>query len=145
MARIRIEFPSQILFSTQFPVRITDLNYGSHVGNDTLLSYLQEARTQLVRAWGYPSETKGIEGAGLIMADVAVNYRAEVFYGDIIRVEIGVQDISRSGFDWVYRLSKVEDDQLVALAKTGMVCFNYDQRKVVSIPEAFKAKLIQEN
>ncbi|HAA10169.1 MAG TPA: thioesterase [Cytophagales bacterium] len=144
MARIRIDFPPQILFSVQLSVRITDLNYGAHVGNDTFLRYLQEARTQLLRSWGYPSETEGIEGVGLIVADVAMSYRAEVFYGDELLVEIAVQDIARSGFDWVYRLSRVGEGTLVALAKTGMVCFDYEQRKVVSIPDAFKAKLSPE-
>ncbi|MEL6536346.1 MAG: thioesterase family protein [Bacteroidota bacterium] len=142
MARIRIDFPSKILFSTQLPVRITDLNYGAHVGNDTFLRYLQEARTELLRTWGYPSETEGIEGVGLIMADVAVSYQAEVFYGDILTVEMGVQDITRSGFDWVYRLSKVDTSEAVAVAKTGMVCYDYDQRKVVRIPEGLLTKLL---
>ena len=141
MARVRIEYPDKTLFETTLAVRITDLNYGGHVGNDTLLSYLQEARTTLLREWGYPGETEGIEGVGFIMADVAVSYKAELFYGDTLRIQMAAQDLSRSGFDWVYRVTRQGDNTLVALAKTGMVCFDYSERKIAGLPAAFKARL----
>ena len=40
MARIKIDLPDSFSFSTSFAVRITDLNYGAHVGNDKVLSFL---------------------------------------------------------------------------------------------------------
>ena len=141
MARIRIEFPTTELFSTTIPVRITDLNYGRHVGNDVFLRYLQEARMELFKHWGYASETQ-IEGTvGLIMADVAANYRAEGFYGDVLRISVSVADVSRSGFDLLYRITKEEGGQEVLLAKTGMVCFDYEQRKVASLPDSLRMRL----
>ena len=53
MARIKVELPEQFAFSTTIPVRITDLNYGKHVGNDTILSMIHEARVQYLRQLGY--------------------------------------------------------------------------------------------
>ena len=38
MARIRLSMPEKFIFTTELPVRITDLNYGGHVGNDVFLS-----------------------------------------------------------------------------------------------------------
>lgn len=140
MARIRIVFPDQVLFETQIPVRITDLNYGNHVGNDVYLRYLQEVRAEWVKSAGYASET-AIEGGGLIMADAAVSYRAEVFYGQTLKAELAADEISRSTFDLVYCLTDVETEQVVLLAKTGMVFFDYENRTIIPIPPKFLMKL----
>ena len=53
MARIKLTLPERFLFSASIPVRITDLNYGAHVGNDTILSLMHEARVQFLRLFGY--------------------------------------------------------------------------------------------
>jgi acyl-CoA thioesterase FadM len=50
MARIKIELPQSFSFTCRIPVRITDINYGGHAGNDTVLSIIHEAS----RAWGIP-------------------------------------------------------------------------------------------
>ncbi|WP_255669390.1 hypothetical protein [Myroides oncorhynchi] len=38
MARVKLNLPTEFIFETKIPVRITDLNYGNHLGNDKLLS-----------------------------------------------------------------------------------------------------------
>ena len=35
--------PALILFETQIPIQISHINYGNHVGNDTMVSLLNEA------------------------------------------------------------------------------------------------------
>ena len=54
-------------------IRVTDLNYGGHVGNDTILSLLQEARQQFLQSKGY-AELE-VESYGLIMADAMIEYK----------------------------------------------------------------------
>ena len=48
MERIKLNLPEQFLFSTNIAVRITDINYGGHVGNDSFLSLIHEARQQFL-------------------------------------------------------------------------------------------------
>ncbi|MFL5774339.1 MAG: acyl-CoA thioesterase, partial [Flavisolibacter sp.] len=81
MPRLKIQLPDQFTFSTLIPVRITDLNYGNHVGNDSMLSILHEARMQFLAQFGY-TELE-IEGVGIIMSDVSIEFKTEVFYGDV--------------------------------------------------------------
>ena len=38
MARMTLALPARFPFTTEIEVRITDLNYGRHLGNDALLS-----------------------------------------------------------------------------------------------------------
>ena len=139
MSRIRITIPHPLSFSTLIPVRITDLNYGGHVGNDTVLTYIHEARVQFLQHHGYSE--MAFEGVSLIMADVGIEFKSETFYGDEIRAFIGAAEFSSVGFNLYYKLVKSSDEALVALAKTGMVCFDYSSRKVVRLPQLAIRKL----
>ncbi len=142
MPRIRIELPEQFSFTTTIAVRITDLNYGGHVGNDTILSLIHEARVQFLRHHGYSELDLG--GAALIMGDAAIEFKSELFYGDLIRASVAAGEFSRVGFALFYKLEKGSEGNgvlAVAFAKTGMVCYNYTLKKLVSVPEAVIAKL----
>jgi YbgC/YbaW family acyl-CoA thioester hydrolase len=139
MARIKLTLPQIFSFSTLIPVRITDVNYGNHVGNDAILSLLHEARMQYLKNAGY-TELE-FAGVGLIMSDVAIEFKAEAFYGDILKAYITADDFSKVGFDLYYKLVKGEAETVVAFAKTGMICFNYDKKKVTSVPKEAYEKL----
>ena len=141
MARIKVELPEHFSFSTTIPVRITDLNYGNHVGNDTILSMIHEARVQFLQHYGYGELT--LAGVGLIMSDVAIEFKHELFYGDTVTVSVAASDFSKVAFDLYYKLEKKQADatQLVAVAKTGMVCYDYDKKKVTAVPAEVIANL----
>jgi acyl-CoA thioester hydrolase len=138
MARISIDLPSAFNFIATIPVRITDLNYGGHVGNDTILSIIHEARAQFLKSFGYSEKEFG--GVGLIMSDVVINFKNELFYGDVVSVGVAVKDVSRATFNTVYLLKK--GDVVVAEAQTGMVCFDFEKRKVVMFPEELKKQFV---
>ncbi len=57
MSRIKIEMPEKFIYKTEIPVRITDINYGGHLGNDSLLSIIHEARVRFLKHLEY-SEVK---------------------------------------------------------------------------------------
>lgn len=141
MARIKLEMPSQFVFTAMLPIRITDLNYGNHVGNDSVLSLLHEARVQFLHWAGYTE--LDLAGVGLIMADVAIEFRQEIFYGDSLEVKMVAGEFSRVGFDIYYRLEKCnqEGKVLAVQAKTGMVCFDYAMKKVTGVPAGVAAML----
>ena len=143
MARIKIDLPEQFSFSTSIPVRITDINYGGHVGNDSILSLLHEARLKYLTHLGF-SELD-IAGAGLIMADVAIEFKGESFYGDELTVGVAAGEFSKISFEIFYKMETVRDAKtiLIAKAKTGMVCYDYEKKKVVVVPEEFKKKALQ--
>lgn len=137
MARLKLEISGPLEFSTEIGVRITDMNYGGHLGNDALLSLIHEARVRFLKHHGFTEADIG--GAGIIMSDVAIVYKAECFYGDVLRFDVGVRDIGRSGCDVVYRIYNKEKGNEVAVAKTGIVFFDYGSRTIVGVPDAFAA------
>lgn len=142
MPKTRLIMPERFPFTTQIPVRITDLNYGGHVGNDSVLSLIHEIRVQFFRHHGY--EEFNMAGASLIMTDVAIEFRNELFYGDIIWASVAASDFSRVGFELYYKLEKKSGDKMipVAFARTGMICYDYTAKKIVSIPKEVCTKLL---
>jgi len=141
MARIKLDLPDKFSFITTISIRITDLNYAGHVGNDTILSLLHEARIQFLQHHGY--EEMKLESCGLIMSDVCIEFKTELFYGDIVEASVTAADFTRVGFDLYYKLEKKTDGKkiLAAVAKTGMVCYNYDAKKIASVPANVRMKL----
>ena len=141
MARIKVALPQQFTFSTNIPIRITDINYGGHLGNDALLSIIHEARLQFFHSLGYTE--MDMEGTGLIMANVAIEFKAEAFYGENLLVSVTASDFTRAGFDLVYLLEKRQDDTsiIVAIAQTGMVCYDYTSKKIAALPPNALAKM----
>ncbi|HET7003681.1 MAG TPA: thioesterase family protein [Puia sp.] len=142
MARIKIDLPDTFSFATTLAVRITDLNYGDHVGNDTVLSFIHEGRVRYLKSLGYAEFD--MEGVGLIMADAALIFKNEMYYGDELIISIRAMEFSRVGFDLIYKIEKKPAGlplTLVALAKTTMVCFNYELKKLVPLPENAQTKL----
>jgi acyl-CoA thioester hydrolase len=141
MARIKIDIPEKTIGIFIIPVRIADINYGNHVGNDAFVSIIHEARMQWLKQYDY-TELK-IEGIGLIMSDLAIEFKSESFYGDVVEVRLGVGDISRVGFDLYYQLFAKRNNEniLLANAKTGMVCYDYVAKKVIAIPQKLKTIL----
>lgn len=138
MARVKIEVPQRSMGTYHIPVRITDINYGNHVGNDAFVSIIHEARMQWLQQHGYTE--LNIESAGLIMSDLTVEFKNESFYGDQVEVKISAGEISRVNFELYYQLSAKRNGETVLLAnaKTGMICYDYMVKKVVTIPEQLK-------
>ena len=142
MARIKLDMPDNYLFSSEMAVRIGDINYGGHLGNDAVLSLIHEARVRFLRKYGYTE--MDVEGFGIIMTDSAIVYKAEGFYGDRVQIDVTVADFNKYGCDLYYLLSNKETAVEIAHAKTGIVFFDYDARKVVTVPEPFRSNLMKD-
>ncbi|WP_296933844.1 thioesterase family protein [uncultured Marinobacter sp.] len=139
MARIKLSFPDDVFcFETRMPVRITDINGANHLGNDALISMLSEARAQFLVNYGIQEASK--DGTGIIVTDLATMYQSESFFPEMLRFEVGVMDFNKYGGDFVFRVTKAESGQPVALAKYGFVFFNYHRKEVVPVPESFRSR-----
>ncbi len=141
MARIKLDLPEKFDFSTEIAVRISDINYGGHLGHDSVLSLTHEARLRLLRKYDFTEID--IDGSGLIISDVAIVYKSEAFYGETLKIEVATSDFSKYGCDFIYKITEKETGREIARAKTGIVFFDYENRKVAPVPEKFKATFPQ--
>jgi acyl-CoA thioester hydrolase len=141
MARIKIEIPEKIHDRLSISVRITDVNYGNHMGNDALVGIIHEARVQWLDKMGY--NEMNIEGASIIMSDLAVCYLSESFYGDQLDISIAIGELSTAGFELYYLIETNREEKkiTIAKAKTGIVFYNYKAKKIAAIPDKFKSRI----
>ena len=141
MARVKINLPTTKIFTCQIQVTISHINYGNHVGNDAMVSILHEARVQWLTALKLSELNVG--GASLIMADLMVAYKAEAFYGDTLMVDVYLGETNPINFELYYKITASRNEQniLIALAKTGMVYYDYDLKKITTAPLAFASIL----
>ena len=138
MTRVKLPLPSHFPFRTEIPIRISDINYGGHLGNDAVLSIAHEARIRFLRHFGY-SELE-IEGTGIMMTDALIVYRTEGLYGDVLIVEVGTRDFQSAHCDVVYRLTDKATHREIARLKTGIVFIDKQTGKMTALPDAFRRK-----
>ena len=143
MPRIFLEQLSFYPYSTALTVRVTDLNYGNHLSNDKLLAYAHESRVRFLASIGLAE--LDFAGVGLIMADAAVVFKQQAGLGDELVIEVGVGEINHASFDLHYRVLREDSESVVALLKTCMVCFDYVNSKVISIPETAQKALVEKS
>ena len=138
MSRIKLPLPSQFHYSTQLQLRIYDMNYGSHMGNDSVLSIVHEARIRFLASIN--AEEKNFYGFSLLMADSAIVYKKEAFYGELLEIKISVSEIYSHGFKLFYLISNVVNDLEIARITTGMVCCDPVTKKINRLPKKFAHK-----
>ncbi|RTL48438.1 MAG: thioesterase [Rhodocyclaceae bacterium] len=139
MARIHIDLPEHFIFSTEIPLYVSHINYGGHLDNALLLTVISEARVRFLKFLGYTE--LDVEGIGIIMVDAALQYRSEAFHGEVMVVEMTPADFHGKGCDLVWRMSEKTTGREVARGKSGMLFFDYKQRKVQPVPEGFRVRV----
>ena len=144
MARLKLEFPEdQYCYTTHLTVRVTDINGANHLGNDSMISMISEARARFFFDFGMEKDLG--EGIGTIVTDLATTYRHEAHARDRLLFEVGVMDFNKHGGDVMFRITRPADGVLIAMAKSGFVFFNYRTKKVVPMPETFHRKFAKVN
>lgn len=145
MARLKLDFPEdQYCYTTQLTVRVTDINGANHLGNDSMISMISEARARFLYEFGIRDEDDS-DDTGIIVTDLATTYKAEAYARDQLLFEVGVMDFNRYGGDITFRITRPRDNTLVAMAKSGFVFFNYKIKQVVPMPEDFRNKFAKVN
>ena len=139
MARLNLVFPEdQFYFTTQLTVRITDINAGRHLANDSMISMISEARARFLYQFGI--EEVSVNDTGIIVTDLATTYKQEAFARDKLVFEVGLMDLNRYGGDIIFRISKADSGELVALAKSGFVFYDFTTSKVAPMPDDFRVR-----
>jgi acyl-CoA thioesterase FadM len=136
MARVRIDLPNKFTYSTRLQVPVGDLAGGHHLGNHVLISYFNEVLFQFLR------DTKLSElfheKTFAINTDLALIYTSESSHWDMLKFDMAVCPSGQSGFDLYFRVTNETTGREAAIAKMGMLFFDYELQKTCKVPEEFK-------
>jgi len=143
MPRVTLKERSSYEFHYPIKVQVRDLNYAGHLGNDVLIGILQDARANLFNDLGCKELDLGDGKTGIIIADLAVNFKSEGFLFDELRVDSHISEFTEKSFRIYYRIMNVKNNSIIALAETGLIAFDYKTREVTKVPEILKRALDQ--
>ncbi|MGQ5523106.1 acyl-CoA thioesterase [Chitinimonas sp. PSY-7] len=139
MARIKLDLPEYFPFRTEISVGIGLINYGGHLGNDSALTLVHEARLRFLQSLGLTELNIG--GLGMILTDAALVFKAEVFWGETLVVEVASTEFNKYGCDLFYRFRKQADNRDALHAKTGILFFDFTTHKPAKVPVEFLSAL----
>ncbi|TGK29508.1 four helix bundle protein [Leptospira gomenensis] len=136
MSEIQIEFPANQHFSTDIPIRKTDLALDIHVSFASILDLVMEAHLRFFQYLGF--SVTDIFGRSIIFANAGILYQGELLYDDLTTVDVVLDNLGEKSFDLYFRLSKNRRREKVALVKIRVLTFDYSARSVVPIPDGFR-------
>lgn len=139
MPRVKLKELQSYEFSTRLQVRITDINIANHLGHVELIGMMHEARHQFFTQLGVTELNLGADNVGIVIIDLVTNYLLEVFAGDIIDIDLQINDMTDRSFRVYYRLMR--GSEIIALAETGIAPFIYGSKQAVPVPAAFTQAL----
>lgn len=136
MPRIKVSAPEQFLFSMERTVGISDINYAKHLDSVAMVNILHEARLQFLASLGFTEAN--IYGLGMVVTDLAIDYRSESFASDLLIIDVGLSSFNRYGFDIGMQVTNSALETVVCNAKMGVVFFDFDRHQIAEVPMAFK-------
>jgi acyl-CoA thioester hydrolase len=129
---------SKSTYAGTYTIRLGDINYGGHMGNDKSLLLFHDARLNFLGQHGFSE--KNIGGPGIIMGEAHIYYKKEVFLGDELKVYIHIEELRGIAFDMHYTVMRDED--IVIHGSTKLIAFDYEKHKVVKLPDAFVEAIV---
>lgn len=133
MERVKLDFPTDaVIHHHSVSVRVTDMNYGRHLGHDALVSLLHEARSQALMAVGYPEWD--LAGYHSVVADLAVQYQSEARCPDVLVVETAIPDPAGKALSVYHRVLADEGARLVATARLNLLVMDSTAGNPVAVP-----------
>lgn len=132
------------MFSCKIEVRFNDFDGMGHVNNAVFLTYLEIARIN------YMKKILEVDGSyfedrkfNFILAHVSIDYKKPIEVQHIT-AQIWLSKISKSSFEFSYKLVDDENKSLYALANSIQVCYDYKLKKTTLIPDELRTLLQKE-
>jgi acyl-CoA thioester hydrolase len=131
------------MYISKYNVRISDINYGGHMGNERALVAFQQARIEWLETLGL-SELNIGEDRGLIQRRANVEYLREISLGDILNIKIYPVEIKGSYFVLGHEVNN-QNGITVLTGNVTLGSFDYNNKKLAKIPNTLKEILENEN
>ena len=121
--------PQNCLFQYNCNTRWRDMDALEHINHATLLTYIEDARTQILQHWNLLSSKK----ESIIVAAIQIDYLQQIQHPAAITIGTNLSRIGNTSFDlssWVYQGNSQSP---AAKATVTAVCFDYSQQQPISV------------
>ncbi|MEO5569874.1 MAG: thioesterase family protein [Bacteroidia bacterium] len=127
--------------TTPVQIRFADVDKLGHVNNAIYLSYIEIARMDFFKELGGKIDWSK---KGVIVGRIEINYKIPVLITDVIAVKTWCTRIGNKSFDLSYSIVKTNGgiEAEVVNAISVLVCYDYELKKSVEMPEEWRQWLI---
>jgi acyl-CoA thioester hydrolase len=118
--------------------RFRDTDAMGHINNAVYVTYLEIARQVY---WERAYQQSDYRRVPFILAHVTIDFRSEALVSEVLEIGIRCEWIGEKSFSFVYRVWEKNSERLVAEATTIQVCYDYDAKRSLAVPDALRARL----
>lgn len=125
---------SDTRFEHHLRVRYAETDAGGVAHHSSYVAWIEEARTEWMRARG--TAYRDVEAAGhyLMVTDMRLQYRSPLRYDDEVRIEVFELGRRRVALEIGYEVFRVGDGRHIATAQTTLCCADREG-KVRRLPD----------
>lgn len=116
--------------------RFNDTDALGHINNASIATWFEEGRRPIFK---YFVPDLDPQKWNLIIARIEIDYLAQGLYQKPALIKTSVEKIGNSSF--VLMQEALQEEVIIARAKTFLVCFDYANQKSMPIPVAVRIKL----
>lgn len=133
MERVKLDFPAEaVIHRHLLTVRVTDMNYGRHLGHDAVVSLLHEARIQAFAALDLPEWD--MHSHPSVVADLAIQYHSEARWPDALLIETAVPEPQGKALIIYQRIYQADSEQLVATSRVNQLLIDLATGRPAEVP-----------
>lgn len=118
--------------------RFRDTDAMGHINNAVYVTYLEVAR-QIY--WSRLDEHADYRRVPFILAHVTIDFRSDARVNEVLVAGIRLAWISTKSFSFVYRIWEKKSGRTVVEASTVQVCYDYEARQTLPMPEELRRSL----
>ena len=101
------------------------------------LEYFEEARTEMIRSLGFPYTRLEQNGVMLPVVHTEVDYKAPVFYDELMRIEVLLYDVPTVRLETFYKVFTGRRENPHILGKVDLCFMKEESRKPCRVPGDF--------
>lgn len=124
-------------FYEEVHVRFRDVDAMGHVNNAVYFTYMEMARTAFFTRFLEIEKPLDIP---IILGEARCRYLSPAYFGERLRVGLGVSRWGNRSFDFVYRIEG-GDGRMVAAGHSVMVMYDYTREQSLPIPAEFREQI----
>jgi acyl-CoA thioester hydrolase len=133
---------SDYVFAHRLDARFRDCDAMGHVNNAVYFTYMEQARFKHWRAlWRFGEDR--FPDPGIILARAECDYRSPARAGEQLEVRLAIAAIGRTSFTYDYEIVSVEDQRVIANARSVQVAYDYARQRPVPVPGEWREMLAQ--
>lgn len=125
------------LFSWPVRVYFQDTDAGGVVYHANYVNFLERARTEWLRTFGYSNAGMMTElGVMFVVRSIKLDYLRPAVLDDLLTVTAEIKEIGRSRLNMIQTVMR--GDELLSTGEVHLVCVTADGFKPVSVPDVMR-------